>query len=32
MKYNVNDLMVEVTRRCNLTCEHCLRGDARDVS
>ena len=21
----------EVTRRCNLSCEHCLRGDAQNL-
>jgi uncharacterized Fe-S cluster-containing radical SAM superfamily protein len=25
------DLVIEVTRRCNLECAHCLRGDAQDV-
>lgn len=28
-KYNVSDLMIEVTRRCNMDCCHCLRGDAQ---
>ena len=25
------DTMIEVTRRCNLRCEHCLRGDTQPV-
>lgn len=25
------DLILEVTRKCNFTCEHCLRGDARNT-
>lgn len=24
-------IMVEITRRCQLKCEHCLRGDAQDL-
>ena len=24
----INELMLEITRRCNLECPHCLRGDA----
>ena len=30
-KVNVNFLILEVTRRCNECCEHCLRGDAQLV-
>ena len=30
-KINVNSLTVEVTRRCNMACEHCLRGDAQNM-
>jgi organic radical activating enzyme len=29
MKLEINELMVEVTRRCNMRCNHCLRGNAR---
>jgi hypothetical protein len=29
MKYVVNNLVIEVTRRCNMCCDHCLRGDAQ---
>lgn len=28
----VDDLMLEVTRKCNLRCEHCLRGNAQNKS
>lgn len=31
MKIQVNTLAIEVTRRCNMQCEHCLRGDAQNV-
>lgn len=30
MKLYIRDLIIETTRRCNLECEHCLRGDARN--
>jgi len=26
-KINVNNLLIEVTRRCNMDCNHCLRGE-----
>ena len=29
MKLDVNELMIEVTRRCNMRCGHCLRGESR---
>lgn len=29
-KMNIQFLVVEVTRRCNMSCEHCLRGDAEN--
>lgn len=29
MKLEINELMIEVTRRCNMRCSHCLRGEAR---
>jgi hypothetical protein len=34
MEIYVNSLIVEVTRRCNMECPHCIRGDARrkDIS
>jgi hypothetical protein len=28
---NLYNLIYEITRRCNATCEHCLRGDAQDL-
>jgi len=27
---NINDLVIEVTRKCNLKCGHCLRGKAQN--
>ena len=27
---NLSSLYLEITRRCNLNCKHCLRGDPRD--
>lgn len=31
-KYKVLDLGIEVTRRCNKACPHCLRGNAQEVT
>lgn len=31
MKIRFEQLIFEVTRRCNLCCKHCLRGDAQDI-
>ena len=31
MKFDIQSLTLEVTRRCNLACEHCMRGDAQNV-
>ena len=33
-KIQLDSLVIEVTRRCQLKCEHCLRGNAqkRDMS
>lgn len=31
MKLSVTDLALEITRRCNMRCEHCLRGDAEGI-
>lgn len=28
--YYVKELVIETTRRCNMACAHCLRGDAQD--
>lgn len=30
-KISIDNLVIEVTRKCNLTCEHCLRGDAQNL-
>ena len=27
----IDSLIIEVTRRCNMSCSHCLRGDAENV-
>lgn len=27
----IHDLVLEVTRRCNMSCEHCMRGDAENL-
>lgn len=29
--FDVSQLVIEVTRRCNMTCGHCLRGDAQNL-
>lgn len=29
---NANNVVIEITRRCNMCCAHCLRGDAEDVN
>lgn len=29
---NISNLIVEVTRKCNLYCNHCLRGDAMNIN
>lgn len=26
-----NDLAIEITRRCNMSCAHCLRGDTQNI-
>ena len=31
MKININNLIIEVTRRCNMQCKHCLRWDAENL-
>jgi molybdenum cofactor biosynthesis enzyme MoaA len=28
-KIYINDLVIEVTRQCNLSCNHCMRGPAQ---
>ena len=32
MKFDIESLTLEVTRKCNLACEHCMRGDAKNVN
>ena len=31
MKAYIENLCIEVTRKCNMRCEHCLRGNAQNV-
>lgn len=31
-KYSLHDLSVEITRRCNKNCLHCMKGDAQNVT
>lgn len=31
MKLHVSELVLEVTRRCNMTCEHCCRGEPQNL-
>lgn len=26
MKFNIDDLVIEITRQCNMSCSHCVRG------
>ena len=26
-----DNIMIEVTRRCNLRCEHCMRGEPQNI-
>jgi len=28
----LTDLVLEITRKCNMACEHCLRGDAQSIN
>ena len=30
-KYRLSQLDIQVTRKCNLYCNHCMRGDSQDV-
>lgn len=32
MKIKIDRLMIEVTRKCNMKCDHCLRGEAQNIS
>lgn len=29
---NVSNVVIEITRQCNMLCDHCLRGDAENVN
>jgi len=29
---HVSEMVIEVTRRCNMQCDHCLRGEARNAN
>lgn len=29
---NINQLVIEVTRNCNLKCAHCFRGDSQEIN
>jgi hypothetical protein len=31
MKYYIDNLVIEVTRKCNMACAHCLRGEAQKI-
>ena len=31
MRLRFENLVLEITRRCNMTCAHCMRGDAQEV-
>ena len=31
MKFILNDLAIETTRRCNMKCEHCMRGLSQNI-
>jgi len=31
MKIEIEDLVIETTRRCNMACPHCLRGPAQNA-
>lgn len=31
-KYNIDNLIIETTRRCNMFCEHCLRGKQQNIN
>jgi organic radical activating enzyme len=30
-KYAIDNLVIETTRRCNMTCDHCLRGEQQKI-
>ena len=32
MNLSIQELIIETTRKCNMACEHCLRGDVENVN
>ncbi len=28
---NINNMVIEITRKCNMVCDHCLRGNAQNI-
>lgn len=30
--FTIDQMIIELTRRCNMTCEHCLRGNAQNLN
>ena len=28
---SIDSLVLEITRRCNMSCEHCMRGEAQNI-
>lgn len=31
-KYSCYNINIEITRKCNFACEHCMRGDAQNIT
>lgn len=31
-QYKIDKLVLEITRKCNMTCNHCMRGDAQNIN
>lgn len=31
MKYILNNIAIEVTRKCNAKCSHCMRGESQNI-
>ena len=31
-RYNYDSLTIEITRKCNLKCRHCMRGEAQNIT
>lgn len=30
-KFYIKNMSIEITRRCNMSCAHCMRGDMQNV-